>query len=578
MKLFVKYLLLTVGLVLMSSGAVIAATMEIYDSIGYRVLWFLVPSTMLFLTAVLVNNLIAIPRLLLKRKYEAYFIFTFCFSYILIAILFGVESLMRNAMDQPLRIKDFTSLWLWVDCLSNCILLFVVLAGIGAIQLYEVMKKETMREVTLSVRLKKYMSAVRDRLSPTPIFRALDSISETLRCGTGPVGEMIRSLSDYLRRQLYELPSPPSLGDFDDEEELDSVTFVPRFITSRQKRWLRHLLFQIILLAISFDTFFDSPDHPEFTMHRASGVISMYLILNVLSYFNICVLARGFRKHHNVRKYVRNVVVFIMVLIVPIIVVQILSYDMNLYVRNLPVLFMVLSTGGTVVTLTLFIGGVAMVMILKDWIIETRRVALLKAEAVRQEYAYLKKQINPHFLFNVLNNIDILADEEPAEAKVMVDNMKRVLQYELNDAKKESTTLAEEIEFLRTYLALECTRIEPFAFEIDCIDADGKIEVPTLMFITFVENAVKHSSVIDAKRYVHLTFSKGDEFLIFTCVNTFRMVKSNAKRPGGIGLANTRRRLELLYGDNFKLEQNKDGHEFITTLKIPVNYELHNHR
>ena len=578
MKRFIKYLVLTVGLVLMSSGAVIAATMEIYPAVGNRVLWFLVPSTALFLIAVLVNNLVAVPRLLLQRKYGTYFIFTFCFSYLLMAIMFLLESLMRQAMDLPMRIKDFTSPWLWVDCLSNCILLYVVLAGIGAVQLYNVMKRETRREVFLSIRLRKYMGAVRDRLSSTPIFEALDGIAQAIQREGNDVGDRIRGLSDYLRRQLYELPTPPSLGDVKNNDVAADVTAIPNFITSPKKRWLRHLLFQLLLLAISFDTYFDAPDHPEFTLRGTGAVLSMYLTFNLLSYFNIQVLARGFRKNHNVRKYVRNVVLFILALIVPIVVIQILSYDMNVYVRNLPVFFVILSTGGTVVTLTFFIGGISMALILKDWIIESRRVALLKAEAVRQEYAYLKKQINPHFLFNVLNNIDILAEDDPGEALIMVDNMKRMLEYQLHDADRETTTLGREIEFLRTYLELESTRIEPFAFEIDCDNVDGSIEIPTLMFITFVENAVKHSSVVDGRRWLRMAFSVKGDTLIFDCVNTFSIARQIGNRPGGLGLINTRRRLELLYGDSFQLDQNKTGHEFITTLKIPKNYELHNNR
>ena len=102
--------------------------------------------------------------------------------------------------------------------------------------------------------------------------------------------------------------------------------------------------------------------------------------------------------------------------------------------------------------------------------------------------------------------------------------------------------------------------------------------MPTLIFITFVENAVKHSSVIDGRREVTVSFSTTGEGTVFRCRNTFRPGQRHDRKEGGIGLANTCQRIELLYGDKAVFSQHVESDDFITELFIPYNDELHNSR
>lgn len=192
-----------------------------------------------------------------------------------------------------------------------------------------------------------------------------------------------------------------------------------------------------------------------------------------------------------------------------------------------------------------------------------------EAETVRQEYAFLKKQINPHFLFNVLNNIGILAADEPFEASAMLAELRRLIGYQLRHASDSETTVDSEIAFLRTYLNLARTRIDGLEYKIETDGEVGQISVPTLLFATFVENAVKHSAPSGGRRQISVRFTETRRGLVFICENTIGPVEScRSDKAGGLGLANTLRRLELLYGSEFSYQSRASASVYSVVLRI----------
>ena len=297
----------------------------------------------------------------------------------------------------------------------------------------------------------------------------------------------------------------------------------------------------------------------------------MYLFLNILTYINVLWLSRRFKRHRSLRKYMMEVALLLLAVIVPLIITEIATYDLNPYDKQLPVIIMVIMTIGSLLTLFFFIGGTAAIIMHQDWILRKRRIMLLHAETVRQEYAFLKKQINPHFLFNVLNNVGILSIDEPAEASDMLVELQKLVKYQFAETDSDTTTLRREIEFLNSYLTLEGTRIEPFSFEITADNGIGDVIVPTLLFIPFVENAVKHSSVVDSRRDVNISFACSKDNLIFRCENTFKVRHSKPGHPGGLGISNTLRRLNLLFGDNYSYSRRITEHRYIVSLRLPCN-------
>lgn len=568
MKKLLSYIALTMAFAFLASGAVISAFLDIYNPVGLNILWLLLPVTLLFMTAVFIDVRYAIPGLLLRQRYFAYCIVIVGISYTLSVGAIFLECWVRSIFGFPPRVNNIGSPWVFIDAFSNSILLTLVLIGIGARLLYVKWMQDADREKLIADRLLEYMAEIRQRLNPEYILASLREISESLGYRSADVMGLVRNLSGYLRNQLYELPAPATLSDFNDvRPDYSSLT---NFLVNKKYRWMRHTIFQAVLLVISFGTNFTSPDNPDFAS-KFGGFLVMYVILNMLTYINVLWLFRRFKRHRSLKRYMAEVGVLLLAIIIPLNYAEIATYDQNPYDKHLPMMIMIAMTVGTLLTLFFFIGGTATIMMLQDWIMGKRRVTLLNAETVRQEYAFLKKQINPHFLFNVLNNIGILSVDEPDEAADMLYGLQKLVEYQFAETSNNSTTLHREIDFLDSYLALESTRIEPFGYSISSECNPEDVEIPTLLFIPFVENAVKHSSVVDGRRVVKLTFRSHGSRLVFECANTFRPAgKASASRPGGLGISNTLRRLNLLYADAHTYSIRVEAGQYIATLSIPV--------
>lgn len=565
MKRIAAYVLLTSVFAFLASGAVIAAYLD-NPGAGAKTMWLIVPVTLLFMVAVAIDMFYAIPCLLLRRRYFLYCLLIIGVAYAASTVALVSDSLFRLAAGFPQRVGSFSNPWVWVSVFSDSMLLLLILLGLGVRSLYLNWRAEAEAEKALSDRLDDYMAVIRTRLAPDRIMAELGGIANALRSSPATVAPLIRSLSAYLREQLYELPAPPPSEPAVHEPE----SFFARFLCDRRYRLWRWLTFQLILVAIAFGTFFVAPDKPDFA-GRLWGFLTLLAFLDLLAIVNIFLLFPRFRRCRSLLRHGFEVGLMVLAFIVPVIAGQILSYDANPYDKQLPAVTVILSTAGTVVTLFLFVGATSAIMFCRDWVGQTRRMTLLRAETVRQEYAFLKKQINPHFLFNVLNNIGILAADEPSEASAMLAELRRLIEYQLRHASDSETTVDSEIAFLRTYLNLARTRIEGLEYQIETEGEVGQISVPTLLFATFVENAVKHSGAVDDHRRILIRFVGEKGALRFTCENTANAEnESRTGDVGGLGLANTLRRFELLYGSAFTYRRLASPTTYRVDLTLPT--------
>lgn len=568
MRRFLNYCCIAAGFAAVSSGALTAAFMDVCGVVGYRLLWLLVPMTLLFMAAVAVNSRYAVPRLLMRRRVGAYCAVAAAMAFAVSGSALLMEYAARSMLDLPLRIADPGSPWIALDTAANSVLALMIIAGLGVFSLYRQLKRETDYATALAARLRRYVAEVRTRLRPDYILGCLSRINSALGRNPAEAPGLIRSLAAYLREQLYDLPVPPVA----DTEELSPVTDSPAigFIADPGRRMWRNLTFQALLAVICAGTFFTTPDRPEFSASRLASALAMLALLDTMAYANILWLYPRFRRHGRPRRYLRDVALLTAAMVVPLVTVQTLTYDLNPYTRDIPRLFMVISTLGSACTLLFFAAGVTAWLLLQDWISGSRRVALLHAETARQEYAFLRKQVNPHFLFNVLNNIGIVSAEDAAEARLMLAELERMLRYRLEGTDREHASLREEIAFINSYLTLEGTRIDGFTFAVTCRGDAASTMVPAMLFIPMAENAVKHSDRVDDVREVAVTFEVSDEGVRFECVNTCSGAPRRQEGPGGLGLANTRRRLELLYGDRFRMSAGRDGTTYRARLFIPT--------
>lgn len=191
----------------------------------------------------------------------------------------------------------------------------------------------------------------------------------------------------------------------------------------------------------------------------------------------------------------------------------------------------------------------------------------LRQEKIQAELAFLKTQINPHFLYNTLNYIYSLAypvSDKLADAVIKLSGLMRYMLYESKDGKVE---LQKEVDYLQNYIDIYRLRFgDNFFVNFNIQGHVNGQRVPSLVLIPFVENALKHGVVDNPTAPVSINMQLADSSLYFEVSN--RINQSQKDATTGIGLPNIRRRLDLLYPGKYTLEIKDDGHTYHTMLKL----------
>ena len=199
----------------------------------------------------------------------------------------------------------------------------------------------------------------------------------------------------------------------------------------------------------------------------------------------------------------------------------------------------------------------------------------LKYEAAMKEteLAHLKSQLNPHFIFNALNSIRALVDEEPAKSKKAITQLSNILRISLIGDKKKLTKFENEYNTVRDYLELESTRYEERLKTFFDIHPDSyDYLVPPLMLQTLVENGIKHGiSNLKEGGTIKLKTFVEDGIMHIQIRNSGQFINSTlSNKSEGFGLKNTRQRLKLIYGDKAHLKIfNENDNTVLTIVKIP---------
>lgn len=216
-----------------------------------------------------------------------------------------------------------------------------------------------------------------------------------------------------------------------------------------------------------------------------------------------------------------------------------------------------------------------MIKLFQRWTKDNERIADLNNITLRMELNELRNQINPHFLFNMLNGIKALVRSDPEKASIVIMKLSEFLRYQIYDNNEEKTPLRSEITFLSNFLNLEMLRRDKLFVDIslpDNLETFNTIFIPPNLFTTFVENAVKHSVDIGGgEPYIIIKFEIVDTELHFFCVNSKDPgFTPNDEKHSGLGLVNIKRRLELLYQDKYFLTIDSTENQFSILLKLPL--------
>jgi len=198
---------------------------------------------------------------------------------------------------------------------------------------------------------------------------------------------------------------------------------------------------------------------------------------------------------------------------------------------------------------------------------QSEKMLVQKSQA---ELNLLKSQVQPHFLFNTLNNIYYEAYREAPRTARLIERLSDIMRYFVDESPKDEVSLSTEIQFLENYIVLEKIRIR-HEIEIEFIkECNTELRIPPMLLMTFVENIFKHGiDKSSSKNKIEISLVQQDGYLLFQTQNRLHD-KPGANEPYGFGIKNLRKRLTLLYGERFELNVLTVNNCFTAFLKVPL--------
>lgn len=348
-----------------------------------------------------------------------------------------------------------------------------------------------------------------------------------------------------------------------------------RIIPAQLFNWLSqrsvyHTLFWLSMLLLL--TIFDNTGK-SFFFSLSNEIINVFFYI-IIVYFNLLYLIPNYLTKKRFYTYC-GLLILSTLIITPLKVIVFYFKFMGLdsvqeeLVQNMNWYFL---------TTFLIVGSSTIVKIITDWGRQLRERQELQTQTMQSELRFLKSQINPHFLFNTLNNLYALTLKKSDKAPDIVIKLSEMMRYMLYECNEKEVLLSKEVNYIKNYLDLERLRQgknTEINFKISGNIADQKIA--PLMFTPFLENSFKHGlSHNISKGYVNISLGTDTEaetitFFIENSKPDTPMPKSD-RRSGGIGLVNIHRRLNLLYPDNYDLKIEDRPHSYAVKLQLNLSH------
>ena len=206
------------------------------------------------------------------------------------------------------------------------------------------------------------------------------------------------------------------------------------------------------------------------------------------------------------------------------------------------------------------------------WYAEIRVREALEKKNLETQLELLKAQLNPHFLFNTLNNIDVLIGSDAPAASRYLNHLSEMLRFMLYASPLERVPLTRELDYIRQYLALQQIRTANAQFvECTITGTPDYLTIAPMLFIPFLENAFKYATNKKIPQAVSLHFDIGEDEIFFTCRNAYTPQQPLPAEGGGLGLKLIRQRLELLYKDRYALDIHPAPDAFTVELRLRLH-------
>jgi LytS/YehU family sensor histidine kinase len=210
---------------------------------------------------------------------------------------------------------------------------------------------------------------------------------------------------------------------------------------------------------------------------------------------------------------------------------------------------------------------------IRDKFIQDRLAKEKETEHLKTELSLLRSQASPHFMFNVLNNMVALARKQSAELEPSLIKFSSLMRYMLYENDEEKVSLENEEEYLQSYIDLQQQRLsKKVVVTVNMCKGDKPYQIDPMLLIPFVENAFKHGAGFIENPHIDIALEAKDNILYFHVSNKYDPSSQQIKdRASGIGLANVRRRLDLLHPGKYTLNITKDNNMFTVSLQINLS-------
>jgi len=558
-----KILSLVVLLMFVASGReLLSLYLADKEDIRHFILVEVLLLTVFFAVATFWNIYRLIPRLLLRGKYLLYIVALKGMVVLYVLIVFFSEWMLYKDFQHYMgRDGLFANDNILVfNLLSNCVSYFFCFIATGLIVVLQYWWKSGERIHALEAAgVRVELEKERNKINSGALFDILDSAMSVVVTFPQEASRMLMDLSKSLRRQLYESDHSQM---FPVVTEKTAHAFLEKERLLNYLTDMRYAPARNLLLAFGACLIGIHAIHPQNALSFVLAPIFTGIFL-VISYFNIFVLIPRFLLQKKFVKYCMSITLLVVAFVL---------------LQNEPSEYREASFGeififvfATVAQTGFLVAGITAFVLFQHWARNERYIAELEASAMRAELEQLQNQINPHFLFNMLNNILVLIRVNPEEAVVILHKMSDMLKYQFNDSSKKEVSLKDDIHFLTDFLNLEKINRDRFEFTVFVENNTDSVFVPPLIFIPFVENAVKYSSdTVDAS-CIHLCFRIIEGALHFSCHNSKPLQPRRKNKHNGLGLVNVRRRLTLLYHEDYSLDIHEDETSYTAQLSIKIS-------
>jgi histidine kinase len=326
------------------------------------------------------------------------------------------------------------------------------------------------------------------------------------------------------------------------------------FLIDQKFRIYRHLLALIAIVAMIYSNKFGDPEPKSFYVKPTFVILFVSIF-----YTNMYWLVPKYLFRNKYLQYSLGILAYIGIVCL---IGKFLANQESVDLPRDPGIYFL------IYTIIIQVAASSAIKLFQRWVIDTRRISELEKATMQSELEQLKNQINPHFLLNMLNNANVLTHKDPEKASQVLMKLSDFLRYQLYDSARANVLLAGEIHFVTDLLNLEKIRRDNFQITVSQDGRISGVQVAPLLFVIFVENAVKHSLDAEGSSYIDLHFDVQNDVLHFKCVNSKPNMTKVKKDVGGLGLTNVARRLELLYPGRHTLTIDNERETYAVTLTI----------